>query len=272
MTQKVFITGTSSGIGKKSLEMFYEKGYAVTATVRKEKDRANLLKSMPDINCLIVDLNYPEQIENVIKTWFENNNGADILINNAGYMAHGPVEESPLEDYRKQMETNFFSVVNLTKLAIPYMRKRKSGRIIQVSSGFGRFSAPILSAYCASKFAVEGFSESLRLELLPFNVYVSLIEPGPVMTNFNQNIDKAVSDLSEESPYKTMHELALKMENDTEKVASSAEDVAKVILKAATTAKPKLRYEVGIGGLSANLANKFLPQELLEWGIKGLLK
>lgn len=262
MQKSILITGASSGIGYATVKRFYSEKYRVAATVRKAADRERIQREFPEIKILEVDLNQGGQIENVVGDFLKENKGIDILVNNAGYAAVGAIEDTSLDELRLQFETNFFALVHLTKLAIPYMRGQNSGRIIQLSSGFGRLATPLVGPYAASKFAVEGFSEALRAELLPFSVYVSLIEPGPVDTAFERNRKQTIPAAG--NPYAKLYESSNAMVGAALKIASSPDDVVAKIYEAATVNRPRLRYEVGAAGVFASLAARFLPTEWLE--------
>lgn len=272
----VLITGAGAGIGRDLAMFLAEQGVRVYATMRKperfapfeaEARERGLLDSMRLLN---LDVTKPEQIDAAVETLFReeaealNSESPPLLtlINNAGVGIAGAVEELELADFRRIMETNYFGCVALTKAFLPYMRKSRQGRIIQISSGFGRVGAPLMSAYNASKFALEGFSEALRFEMLPFNVFVSLIEPGPVKTDFGENMDPspAVND----SPYAKIYQRGEQAVQASARMASDARDISKTVYKAIEARYPQLRYEVGIGGYLAKVTNQFAPQDLIE--------
>ena len=246
----------------------------VYATMRKPERMAEVqeLVDAAGLSALVtirpLDVTRPEEIQTIRETILRDEaellgQGATlVLINNAGFGIAGAVEDLQIEDFRNIMETNYFGVVGLTKAFLPELRFAGRGRIIQISSGFGRVGAPLISAYNASKFALEGFSEALRYEMLPFGVFVSLIEPGPVKTEFNDNM--AESPGHADSPYSKLYKRADIVVENSRPVASEARDVSKAVLKAIQAKYPALRYEVGIGGLLAKVTNQFAPQNLLE--------
>jgi NAD(P)-dependent dehydrogenase (short-subunit alcohol dehydrogenase family) len=193
-----------------------------------------------------LDVNDDASVENAIDSIIKEDGRIDLLVNNAGYDLFGPLEEASIDEIRKQFETNFFGVVRVTKAAIPPMRKQRSGTIINISSVGGRIGlTPFGTAYHASKFAVEGLTESLRHELVEFNINVILIEPGLVMSNFMENIKTVAGFDPNNSPYaKHVQQLFQGLESF---VTSSSQpiDVAQVILKAVNSSSPELRYPVG---------------------------
>lgn len=190
----------------------------------------------------------------------------DVLVNNAGYGVGGFVHDLTLEEIRDQLETNFFGPVALCKAVIPVMIARRSGRIINVSSIGGRMALPVVGAYCASKFALEGFSESLRQELLPFGVFVTLVEPGTFRTDiFEQNRRDARNGRDPASPYFRMTERMEKLVMD--RLAKATQDpqlVADAIAKAALVARPKLRYVVGRDAKGQAVLKDLMPFSVVE--------
>lgn len=269
------ITGAGTGIGRDLTLLLLEKGFRVYATMRKPEREAAVqeLARNAGVEALLqtsqLDVSRPEQIEQLRGTLLSAeaatlDAGAElILINNAGFGIAGAVEELSMDNFRRIMETNYFGAVSLTKAFLPALRERKRGRIIQISSGFGRIGAPLMSAYNASKFALEGFSEALRYEMLPFGVFVSLIEPGPVNTEFTDHMDEPAADPAS-SPYEKLYRRADQAVSSTKTLASDPRDVSKVILKACEARYPALRYEVGLGGYLAKVTNQFAPQDLIE--------
>ncbi|PEA53979.1 short-chain dehydrogenase [Bacillus pseudomycoides] len=252
MTEKiVIITGSSSGFGLLTSLEFAKKGYLVIATMRNVEKRTKLLEEAAllhierNIKVHQLDVTSQKSIENF--TSFINDLGrVDILINNAGYASGGFVEEIPLEEYRNQFETNVFGAIAVTQAVLPVMRRQKHGKIINVSSISGKMGFPGLSPYVASKYALEGWSESLRLELKPFGINVSLIEPGSYNTNIWEIGQKLAEDSSEsESPYK---EYMKKIEQHIHNGSASfgnPQDVAEKIVSIAQSHHPTLRYPIG---------------------------
>ena len=171
-----------------------------------------------------------------------------------------------MDQWRAQMETNFFAVVNICRLAIPYMRKNRDGRIIQVSSGVGQSVMPIFAPYCTSKYALEAFSEALRFEVSQFGIDVSLVAPGPVTSNFDRNREVPKSSAIEVSPYKNTIEHIQKSTAAVHERESTPEDVVKKIIHIVTTRRPRFRYSVGPLGFAATRA-KFVPSAIMGWAL-----
>lgn len=268
------ITGAGSGIGRDAALYLAQRGYCVYATMRRE-EHIHTLKAeaqeqgLGNLHVLPLDVTDERQIDDVRDQIYGEQEQRFVsgsqpllcLINNAGYGVVGASEELLLADYRNQMETNFFGAIAVSKAFLPVMRESQKGRIIQISSGFGRVGAPLMSAYNASKFALEGFSEALRYEMLPHNVFISLVEPGPVSTEFNRKI---TYDRPANSPYNDLYKRADVAASAGERVASTARDVTKIIEKICEARYPSLRYEVGIGGYLAKISSQFAPQDLVE--------
>jgi short-subunit dehydrogenase len=191
MHQVALITGCSSGIGHETALTLARNGYHTFATMRNVKKENALQKTSVEeklpLKVLELDVNDETSIEKAITQVKNEAKRIDILINNAGYGLVGFFEDLSVDEIRKQFETNFFGVLNVTKEVIPIMRSQKSGTIINISSGAGQIGFPGISAYVSTKFAVEGFSESLTYELSPFGIKVIIIEPGVIKTNFFGN-------------------------------------------------------------------------------------
>lgn len=265
--QTVLITGTSSGIGRACVAQFSGAGWKVIATVRTPEQAAALLAQFPDITVLEVELTDEAQVQRVIGSELAAPGGIDVLVNNAGASIIGAAEEISLADYRAQIELNLISVIQLTQLALPAMRAQGRGHIVQVSSGFGRIAMPMFSAYCASKYALEGFSEALAHEVAPFGIAVSLIEPGTVRTKFDRNRRLGAA-YKEKGPYASLYAaMRPRLAEAQSRSPSSAEEVAAVIFRAATARRPALRYTVGNMGFAAALAARLVPDRLKQLAV-----
>lgn len=179
----VLITGASSGIGKDTARTLIEKGYRVYAVARRVAQMQDLQR-LGGVT-LSMDISKEEQVSAVVDHILEEEGRIDILINNAGYATQGPVEQVPIDEARRMFEVNVFGLGRLTQLVLPHMRKRRQGRIINISSGAGKVYFAVGAWYIASKHALEGWSDSLRVELRPFGIDVVLIEPGAISTEFN---------------------------------------------------------------------------------------
>jgi NADP-dependent 3-hydroxy acid dehydrogenase YdfG len=179
MTKIVLITGISSGFGKATAELLSSKGYTVYGISRRQNDDLN-----SKIKTLRADVTDKFSVQKAVATILEKEGSIDILINNAGMGISGSIEDASPEDISLQMNTNFIGYVNMIQAVLPAMRKQTGGTIINTSSIGGLMGLPYQGFYSASKFAVEGLSEALRMELIPFKIKVILIEPGDFFTNF----------------------------------------------------------------------------------------
>lgn len=247
--QVVLITGCSSGIGYETALMLARNGFHTYATMRNTKKSDSLeeiiKKERLDLNIRELDVNDDRSIENTINCIKSEANRIDVLINNAGYGLVGFFEDLTLDEIRNQFETNFFGVLNITKKIIPIMRLQKSGTIINVSSGAGQVGFPGISAYVSTKFAIEGFSESLMYELFPYGIKVVIIEPGVIKTNFFRNCIVSEHSMKKSSPYSRSLDKFQKNVELMQEHATSPFDVAKVILQVLGNNEPKQRYIVG---------------------------
>lgn len=247
--QVVLITGCSSGIGYETALMLARNGFHTFATMRNTKKSDSLeeiiKKERLNLNIRELDVNDDRSIENTINCIKSEANRIDVLINNAGYGLVGFFEDLTLDEIRNQFETNFFGVLNITKKIIPIMRLQKSGTIINVSSGAGQVGFPGISAYVSTKFAIEGFSESLMYELFPYGIKVVIIEPGVIKTNFFRNCIVSEHSMKKSSPYSRSLDKFQKNVELMQEHATSPFDVAKVILQVLGNNEPKQRYIVG---------------------------
>jgi short-subunit dehydrogenase len=182
----VLITGCSSGIGRELSRVLADKGYTVVATSR---DMA-AVKDLPVSLKLPLDVTKKESIEAAMNEVIAHFGRIDILVNNAGYSIRGALEEISVESMKSMFDVNVFGIINMIQAVIPKMRQNHSGKIINIGSISGKFTQPINGAYCASKYAVEALSDALRLELYGQNIQVTVIEPGPIRTNFFKTMDE----------------------------------------------------------------------------------
>jgi short-subunit dehydrogenase len=249
MRQVALITGCSSGIGYETALMLARKGFHTFATMRNTKKSEPLEKIIEKeklpLNILELDVNDDASIQNTIHHIKSEAKRIDVLINNAGYGLVGFFEDLTLDEIKKQFETNFFAVLNITKKIIPIMRVQKSGTIINISSGAGQVGVPGISAYVSTKFAIEGFSESLMYELFPFGIKVIIIEPGVIKSNFFRNCIVSERSRKMSSPYFQSLDKIQKNIELMQEHATSPVDVAKVILEVLSYKEPKQRYIVG---------------------------
>jgi NAD(P)-dependent dehydrogenase (short-subunit alcohol dehydrogenase family) len=280
----VLITGCSSGIGRAVALSLHAAGLTVYATARQVDALADLARQ--GIHTLALDVTDEASMTEAVAAVEEATGPVGVLVNNAGYGLYGPVEQLPMDEIRRQFETNFFGLVRLTQLVLPGMRRRGRGRILNVSSMGGRITLPGGAFYHASKYAVEGLSDALRMEVAQFGIDVVLIEPGPVKTPWN---DVAAASLStamstgagggpgdgdgdngpdgsagDGDPYATYKAAVGASFGRTQaglvgRFGSTSEDIAKVITQAVTARRPRARYLINPVAKSLVAMNQVLP-------------
>ena len=265
----VLITGCSSGIGRAAAEAFLAAGWITVATARDVTTLEELRARGAQVSTL--DVTSDEDRRRVVGELLTRHGRLDVLVNNAGYPEYGPLEEIGLDRWRRQFETNVFSIVALTQLAVPIMRQQKKGRIINVSSMGGVITLPLGAAYHASKWAVEALSDVARFELRSFGIEVVVIQPGVVLTNFEAPAQKGLA-LDADSPYAdlaTKFSILLagnyraKSKNNLTPAAIGA-----VIVKAATVRRPRTRYSLPLQAKMLIRARKFMPDRLFDAAIR----
>jgi len=252
MADAVVVTGASTGIGRATALRLAAAGFRVFAGVRKQQDFEELQRDVPNVTPLILDVTDPEQLEAAVKTVAAavGDNGLQGLVNNAGISGGAPTEFLPLDDLRGMLEVNVVGVVATTQAFLPLLRQG-DGRIVCIGSIGGRMAVPFLAAYSMSKAAVSALCDSLRGELRPWGIHVSLVEPGAIRTPIWEKGLKGVDAAQQQWP-----EAALELYGDTipkvravtEKTAAAAippEAVAKVVEHALTANRPRTRYLVG---------------------------
>ncbi len=249
--KSVLITGCSSGFGLEAAVLLAKSGFRVFATMRDLGKRARLDQALAAAGAtaeiLQLDVTDETSIRSGVDAVLARAGTIDALVNNAGMGIGGFVEDLTLEDYRRQFETNFFGLVAMTKAVLPHMRRAGAGRIVNISSIGGRTANAVLSAYIASKHAVEGFSEALAFEAALFNVQVVLIEPGTFRTEiFESNRQLAAGARDPASPYfEVTRALETRFNQMYGRFAGDPRQVAKAIRHALVTPRPRLRYLVG---------------------------
>jgi NAD(P)-dependent dehydrogenase (short-subunit alcohol dehydrogenase family) len=267
------VTGASSGFGLLASIELARRGHRVFASMRDLGKQSQLLEAARaagvEVETLALDVTKAESIASAVRGINARAGGVDVLVNNAGFGMAGFFEDVELDEFREQFETNFFGLIAVTQAVVPGMRQRRRGRVINVSSISGRLGNPGMSAYSASKFAVEGLSESLRLELLPLGIHVVLIEPGTFKTDiFDKNRRVARRALDPTSPnYDRARRLEAFIEKLLQRNRQDPNDVALAIAHAATVKAPRLRYVVGRDARGEALGKSVAPQRVLEWFI-----
>ena len=260
------ITGASHGIGRAAARALHGRGARVVVNARREDKLAEVAAETGG-TAVAGDITDAAVRARVVEAC---GGRIDILVNNAGYGEPGPVETVREEDYRYQFEINVFALGAMIQAVLPAMRRQRAGRIVNISSVAGRFGYPLFGWYCASKHAVEGLSDSLRLEARPWGVHVVLIEPGPVRTEFfDVAKGKAGRFLTDESdPYHRFFVHADAIEADFMKQSCDPEDVAARIVKACTARRPKPRYAVTAMAKTTILLSRLLPRRWFDAAIR----
>ena len=242
-SKTVLITGASSGIGLETAKMFKLKGFEVHAAARRIENMESLKEI--GINIHYLDVTDDASIDKLFDEIKAISHGIDILINNAGYGSYGAVEDLSIDDARRQFDVNLFGLAAITRKVLPYMREQRSGKIINISSVGGKMVSPLGSWYHATKYAVEGFSDCLRLEVKQFGIDVIIIEPGPIKSEW---LDISIDNLIKTSNNGVYKDFTEKVTQTMRKIYKNSvvtpgpEAIVKVIEKAILDKNPKVRY------------------------------
>jgi short-subunit dehydrogenase len=258
--QTILITGASKGIGLTIAERLHAQGHTVYGTSRAATNREG---SSQAFKMLPLDVTNDESVQACVSRVLTETGKIDVLVNNAGYDLYGAAEETGLEETLAQLETNFVGAVRMTKAVLPGMRERKHGKIVQVSSIGGMLALPNNSAYAASKFALEGYSEALRYEMLPFNVFVSLVQPGNVNT---ESLDTSIQEVGQAHPaYAAKRARTVQKMRETGLTAGiPKEAVARVVERIMESPAPRLRYPVGLQAIWVPKLKFSMPESWFE--------
>lgn len=247
MEKVAIVTGTTSGIGYETCLSLARDGFYTFATVRDVKKAEKIIQiaKKENLKIEIIELNVDDEksISTAIQKILSKKQQIDVLVNNAGWVLFGSVEDVPVKDFRAQFETNFFGIISIIQKIAPVMRKQKSGVIVNISSVAGKIGFPGSPAYISSKFALEGLSESLRYELGQFGVKVIIIEPGVIKSNFFSSMK--IAEPKPDSPYKEITEKVIMGVKMMAELGTPPSEVATTILKAIKEKDPKPRYVVG---------------------------
>jgi short-subunit dehydrogenase len=269
MKKTVLITGCSSGIGRDTAKTFQEAGWNVIATMRTPQNETELNK-LPNVLCARLDVCDSNSIHEAIKQGLSRFGSIDVLVNNAGYGLIGAFETFSMEQIEQQFKTNIFGLMDLTQTLLPHFRENRNGTIINIASFAGRSTVPLYSVYHASKWALEGFSDSLAFELEQFNIRVKIIEPGTIKTDFwGRSTDRR--NTRNVTAYDQYSKAILSFIDTTAgKISSCPQDVAKTILIAANDPGRKLRYIVGYDAKLTLFGRKILPDYLYNNVIRAM--
>lgn len=259
----ILITGASSGIGKKCAEHLAQRGHQVFGTSRSAPFPPDL-EGFGSITMLQMDVDDTESVERGVDFILERAGRLDVVVNNAGFGIAGAVEDTSIEEARAQFETNFFGVLRVCKAVLPSMRERRSGTIVNISSIGGLVGVPYTGLYGATKFAIEGMTETMRMELHRFGINVVLIEPGDIQTSFPANRRRVAA--AEDSVYREEFERTLQIIEEDERNGTPPERVAHLLGRVIQHPSPRLRYRVGsLPEKAAAALKSVIPSRLLEW-------
>ena len=243
------VTGSSTGIGYETSLTLARNGFLTYATMRNlnKSENMKMVATKENLQIRIKQLDVTDDISvtNAVQAVSSEAGHIDVLVNNAGYGLNGAFEDLAMDEIKAQYETNVFGLIRTTQAVLPIMRRQKSGTIVNISSGAGRFGFPSGSAYVSTKFAVEGLSESISYELEPFGIKVAIVEPGVIRTNFADGLVVAKKSKDRSSSYSQLMQKAANGFEKMMKNASSPDLVANVVLKAVRNENPSLRYLAG---------------------------
>lgn len=243
--QVILVTGASSGMGKDFALELIKQGHVVYGAARRTDRMADLDEAGG--KSLALDLLDESQIEQVVQRIIKEQGRIDVLVNNAGYAVYGAVETVSMADARRQFEVNIFGLAAITKKVLPHMRQARAGKVINISSVGGKIYTPLGAWYHATKHALEGWSDCLRLELSPFNIDVVLIEPGIILTEFGDVMYKPMMERAKGTVYEEMTNTMAKASQEmySKGQGSPASEITKLVVKAVHSPKPKTRYAGG---------------------------
>jgi len=264
MQKTALVTGASAGIGEATVKRLIQDGYRVFAAARRLDRMAPLARLGAEL--IALDLTDDASILAAVETIRAATGRLDLLVNNAGYGSYGAIEDVPMDEARRQMEVNVFGLARLCQLVTPLMRAQKSGTIVNVTSIGGKFGEPFGGWYHATKFAVEGFSDCLRLELRPFGIRVVVIEPGAIRTEWAGIAHQSLVERSGRSAYApwALKHAAMLGNADAMRFASPPEVVANTIARAAAARRPRIRYGTGGGAPVFLFLAHWLPDRWLD--------
>lgn len=271
MQKSILITGCSSGIGLETAIQLKQRGHRVFAGVRKNTD-IERLKSL-GLESILIDVNDPASIQQTLDIILQQTGGTlDAIFNNAGYLQAGAIEDLTRTMERAQFETNVFGSMDLIQRVLPIMRKQGHGRIIQNSSILGIVAIPYCGAYNASKFAIEGFCNTLRQELRGSKIHVSLINPGPIVSQLRQNAHQQFKATLQKQQtglhtkiYEKMEQSYFNAERTQDTLTLTPDAVAKKVIHALESKRPQAHYYVGAAAKGMALLRRLLPDCALDW-------
>lgn len=272
-TKVILITGASSGIGLATAERLVKDGHTVYGTARKPEGAEKI--NAVGATALIAEMTEHDTLEKAVERVIEKEGHIDVLYNNAGFGVYGAVEDVTIEDAREQFEVNMFGLARITQLVLPHMRKRGKGTIINTSSMGGKIYTPLGAWYHATKHALEGWSDCLRLEVEQFGINVVIIEPGAIGTNFGEALIRPLAIRAEGSVYELFAHQIIKATEDMygkPNATSPASVIAHVVSKAVAAKRPKTRYSAGRYAKLMMFIRKYAGDRIFDRVIMSMVK
>jgi short-subunit dehydrogenase len=261
----VLITGASSGVGQATARLLAQQGYTVFGTSRA----LTSAEPVSNLTMVALDVRSDASVAACVNTVSGQAGRVDVLVNNAGYELAGALEEHSIDEAKAQLETNFFGVVRMVKAVLPFMRRQKHGQIVNISSLAGLSAIPFMGMYSASKFAVEGYTEALRLELKPLNIHVSQIEVSFLKSPMMDKRQVAAERIADYEPWR---QRAFKAIRDSEEKGLRPELVAQAVSKVLANRAARLRYVVGGQANVVSRMKRFFPGGAFEMGVRSTFK
>lgn len=265
-TKVALVTGGSSGIGEVTALQLHDAGFTVYAAARRTDRMAGLEKT--GVRTVALDVTDEASANRAVEYVLAESGRIDVLVNNAGYGSYGAVEDTPLDEAQAQLDVNVLGLARMTQLVVAGMRERNSGTIINISSMGGRFATPLGGWYHASKYAVEGLSDAMRLELAQFGIDVVVIEPGSIRSEWGAIAADKIRQASGSGPYARLADAVAKTLDASSRpdfrAASDPKVVARAIVKAVGAHHPRSRYAVGNGAAPMIALSKVLPNRVFD--------
>ena len=272
MNKVALVTGASSGIGEATVRRLLADGYKVYAGAR----RVERMQPLQQAGAVLLALDVTDDASMVaaIDTIRKDHGRLDVLVNNAGYGSYGALEDVPMDEARRQFEVNVFGLARLSQLATPMMRAQRGGAIVNITSIGGKMHEPLGAWYHATKFAVEGLSDCLRMELAPFGIHVIVIEPGAIKTEWGGIARESMLKYSGDTAYREQAQMHARMFEGADKsnMASPPEVVAETIAGALRTGRPRTRYATGGGAKMILALRRFTSDRGFDWLMRTMEK
>ncbi len=265
----ILVTGSSTGVGRAVAERFAARGWRVFASMRNQERGGDLRARAAGegwrLSTPALDVTRDDSVASAVEGILRETGGRlDVLVNNAGYFAYGPLERTSPDELRAQLETNVVGVQRVTRAVLPAMRARRAGTVVTLGSVSGRVAVPMCGPYNASKWALEGMIEAWRLELIPFGIRMALVEPGPYRTELHTNERLAAAAGGADDDYAEILESYRRQAARVPRAADLT-PLVDTIERAATAADPRLRWPIGPTSFSGGRLRAFVPDRLYEW-------